>query len=56
MKGDFLQKRLKEKFNIDTIIPDEDFLDEIHHYISAELTQGKFTESANHFFWITFNC
>ncbi len=50
MKGDFLHKRLKEKFGIETIIPEEDFVDEIHHYIASELTQGKFTESAKSFF------
>lgn len=50
MEGDFLQKRLKEKFGIETIIPDEDFIDEIHQYIASELTQGKFTESAKSFF------
>lgn len=50
MKGDFLHKRLKEKFGIETITPDEDFMDEIHHYIASELTQGKFTESAKAFF------
>ncbi|MCY2688023.1 aspartate/glutamate racemase family protein [Salinimicrobium sp. TH3] len=50
MKGDFLHKRLKEKFGIETIIPEEDFMDEIHHYIAAELTRGKFTESAKSFF------
>lgn len=50
MKGDFLHERLKEKFGIETLIPDEDFLSEIHQYIAAELTRGKFTESAKTFF------
>lgn len=50
MEGDFLHKRLKEKFGIQTLNPDEDFLDEIHQYIATELTQGKFTESAKMFF------
>lgn len=50
MKGDFLQKRLKEKFGIETIIPEENFIDEIHEFIASELTQGKFTESAKFFF------
>lgn len=50
MEGDFLHKRLKEKFGIQTIVPDEEFLDEIHQYIAKELTQGKFTESAKLFF------
>lgn len=50
MQGNFLHKRLKEKFGIETIVPDEDFMDEIHQYISLELTRGKFTESAKTFF------
>jgi aspartate racemase len=50
MKGDFLHKRLKEQFGIETLIPEDDFLDEIHLYISQELTRGKFTESAKSFF------
>jgi aspartate racemase len=50
MKGDFLHKRLKEKFGIEVIVPEEDFMDEIHQYISHELTRGKFTESAKSFF------
>ncbi len=50
MKGDFLQTRLKNNFDIDTITPEEEFFDEIHRYIAAELTQGKFTESAKSFF------
>lgn len=50
MNGDFLQKRLREKFGIQTITPDEEFIDEIHDYIAGELTQGKFTESAKSFF------
>lgn len=50
MTENFLQQRLKSKFEIEIIIPDEDFLDETHDYISKELTQGKFTESAKLFF------
>lgn len=50
MEGDFLIKRLRTKFGITTIVPDAEFLDEIHQYIAKELTQGKFTESAKLFF------
>lgn len=50
MKGNFLQKRLKENFGIETIVPEEEFIDEIHQYIAEELTHGKFTESAKSFF------
>lgn len=50
MKGGFLKGPLKTKYGIETIVPDEDFLDEIHDYIANELTQGKFTESTKSFF------
>ena len=50
MRGDFLTKRLKEKFGIQTLVPELEFQDEIHHYIATELTKGKFTESAKLFF------
>jgi len=50
MQGNFLQKRLKEQFGIVTVVPEEDFMDEIHQYIAQELTRGKFTESAKSFF------
>ncbi|MGB7842193.1 MAG: amino acid racemase [Salinimicrobium sp.] len=50
MTGGFLQKRLKEEYNIDVIIPDSEFLDEAHMFVSKELTQGKFTETARFFF------
>lgn len=50
MQEDFLHKRLKEEFGIETVVPEQDFMDEIHHYISQELTRGKFTESAKSFF------
>ena len=50
MEGNFLHRRLKDKFSIQTITPEEEFLDEIHQYIAQELTQGKFTESARLFF------
>ena len=50
MTGGFLQKRLKENFDIDTIIPDAEFLDEAHSFVSKELTRGNFTETARTFF------
>lgn len=50
MTGGFMQKRLKEKFQIETIIPDNEFLDEAHSFVSKELTQGNFTETARTFF------
>ena len=50
MTGGFIQKRLKENFDITTIIPDEEYLDAAHGFVSNELTQGKFTETARSYF------
>ena len=50
MTGGFIQKRLEENFEIETIIPDDEYLDSAHEFISKELTQGKFTETARSFF------
>lgn len=50
MTKGFLQKRLKEKFDIDTIVPEEEFQEQCHHFVSNELTQGKFTDEAKEFF------
>lgn len=50
MTGSFIQDRLKNGFNIDTIIPESEYIDQSHYYISKELTQGKFTEEAKDFF------
>lgn len=50
MTGGFMQKRLKEKYQIETFIPDDEFLDEAHSFVSKELTQGNFTETARNFF------
>ena len=50
MTGSFMQDRLKNKFQIQTIIPEDKYIDECHHYISKELTQGKFTDESRNFF------
>ncbi|MFD0976292.1 aspartate/glutamate racemase family protein [Salinimicrobium gaetbulicola] len=50
MTGGFIQKRLKANYDIDTIIPEEEYLDTAHQFVSAELTQGKFTQTARSFF------
>ena len=50
MTGSFIQNRMKKGFDIETIIPDAEFIDLSHHYISTELTQGKFTGEARAFF------
>src|SRR5690554_69963 len=50
MTKNFIPKALQSKYNMKTIIPEEDFLNQSHHYVSRELTQGKFTEEAKEFF------
>lgn len=50
MTGGFIQQRLKDNFGIETIIPDEEYLQMAHDFVSKELTQGKFTETARLFF------
>jgi aspartate racemase len=50
MLGTFIPSYLQEHFGIETIIPDQAFISEIHEYISKELTQGKFTEAAKTYF------
>lgn len=50
MRKGFLQDRLKEKFGIETIIPEEGDIDKVHSYISEELTRGKFTQEAKDFY------
>jgi aspartate racemase len=50
MQGDFLQGRLRDKHQIETLIPDDNFIDETHRFISEELTQGKFTDAAKKFY------
>ncbi|NNJ89434.1 MAG: aspartate racemase, partial [Eudoraea sp.] len=46
----FIPEYLKEHFNINTIIPEGEGLTRSHHYVSKELTQGRFTEEARRFF------
>jgi|TARA_Y100000588_G_scaffold393255_1_gene508468 aspartate racemase len=50
MQGDFLQERLRDKHQIETLIPADNFIDETHRFISEELTQGKFTDTAKKFY------
>jgi len=50
MTGGFIQKRLQEQFQIETLIPEPQYLDQSHEYVSKELTQGKFTQAAKEFF------
>lgn len=48
--GDFIPSFLKENFDIDTIIPSEENIMKSHHFVSKELTQGKFTPEAKKFY------
>lgn len=50
MTRGFIQSRLKEGYDIDTIIPEESYIDQSHDFISKELTQGKFTDAAKSFY------
>lgn len=50
MTGDFISSPLKEKYNIETIIPDREYIDQNHEYISKELTKGVFSEEAKKFY------
>ena len=50
MTGSFIPEVLKRNYGIETIIPEEQYLSESHHYVSKELTQGKFTDAAREFF------
>jgi len=46
----FIPEFLKDHYNIETIIPEGEGLMQSHHYVSKELTQGKFTEEARKFY------
>ena len=50
MTGPFISGYLAEHFDIQTLIPEGNNLDRANHFVSAELTQGKFTEAAKMFF------
>jgi aspartate racemase len=50
MTGDFIPTILQDRFSIKTRIPDEEYLDLAHHYVSEELTQGIFSNEAKKFF------
>ena len=46
MEGDFYKKVLKDKFNIDVVIPDEDEREFVHQVIYKELCKGVISESS----------
>ncbi len=50
MTGDFIPKVLKKNYNITTIIPEKEYIPQAHEYVSKELTQGIFSDTAKRFF------
>ena len=50
MTGDFISSPLMEKFGIETIIPESEYIDQNHDYISKELTKGVFSKEAKRFY------
>jgi len=50
MTGSFISGYIQDQLNIEVIRPEGDALDHSHHYVSKELTQGKFTHDARLFF------
>ena len=48
--GSFISDRLKSQFNIETIIPEGDAIDQSHYFVSKELTQGVFSDKARQFY------
>src|SRR5690625_7244806 len=42
--GDFISKRLKDQYEIEVLLPDENAIERSHYFVSQELTRGKFTE------------
>lgn len=46
MEGDFYKKVLKERFNIDVVIPDEDDREIVHEVIYEELCKGIINENS----------
>ena len=50
MTGGFIQGHLSHHYDLEVIIPEEEHIGQTHHYISNDLTQGKFTEEAKQFY------
>lgn len=50
MTGSFIPGPLREKYGIETLIPEDRWLPRAHDFVSKELTQGKFTGEARQFF------
>ncbi|MFD2200605.1 aspartate/glutamate racemase family protein [Shivajiella indica] len=50
MMGSFIPSYLQKHFGISTLIPDHQYIDLSHFFVSKELTLGKFTEEAKTFY------
>lgn len=50
MTGKFIPSVLENDFGMKVIIPEGDDLDQSHHYVSKELTQGTFSDEAKAFY------
>lgn len=50
MTGNFIPGVLKQKYGIETIIPEDHAISQSHRFVSVELTRGKFTEAARSFY------
>lgn len=50
MTGGFIPAFLKAHFGIETLIPDEVYINRSHYYVSKELTQGQFSDKAKAFY------
>ena len=50
MTKGFIQSYLENKFEIQTIIPEDSSIDDCNHFVSKELTQGVFSDEARDFF------
>jgi aspartate racemase len=50
MTGAFIPGILKEKYGIETLIPEPHCIPQAHAFVSEELTRGTFTEGARDFF------
>ena len=50
VKKKFLENYLKENYPLEITLPEESEIDQIHHYISKELTQGVFSKASKEYF------
>src|SRR5690554_3541307 len=50
VKNGFLAAYLKANYPLEITLPDENHIDQVHYYISKELTQGIFSKEAKDYF------